>query len=62
MLGFVPTIELSVQVRCPLTDGWLRHRFATRAIAGGIMDEDGELWTADGELIALSRQTALPAP
>lgn len=62
MLGFVPTVELTVQVRHPPDRGWLRHRFATRAIAGGIMDEDGELWTADGRLIALSRQTAMPTP
>jgi acyl-CoA thioesterase len=60
-VGFAPTIELTVQLRRPPGDGWLRYRFATRAIAGGVMEEDGELWTADGELVALSRQTALPA-
>jgi acyl-CoA thioesterase len=59
-IGFAPTIELSVQLRRPPGAGWLRYRFATRAIAGGVMEEDGELWTADGELVALSRQTALP--
>lgn len=59
-IGFAPTIELTVQLRRPPGDGWLRYRFATRAIAGGVMEEDGELWTADGELVALSRQTALP--
>ena len=61
MQAFAPTIELSVQVRRPPGDGWLRHRFATRAITGGVMEEDGELWTAGGELVALSRQTALPS-
>jgi len=61
MSAFVPTIELTVQVRRPPGAGWLRHRFATRAIAGGVMEEDGQLWTADGELVALSRQTALPS-
>ena len=61
LLAFVPTIEFAVQVRRAPGDGWLRYRFRTRAIAGGIMEEDGELWTAGGELIALSRQTALPA-
>jgi acyl-CoA thioesterase len=59
--AFAPTIEFTVQVRRPPGDSWLRYRFATRAIAGGVMEEDGELWTADGELIALSRQTALPS-
>lgn len=59
-LSFAPTLELTVQVRRPPGDGWLRHRFETRAITGGVMEEDGELWTAGGDLIALSRQTALP--
>jgi acyl-CoA thioesterase len=58
---FAPTIELSVQVRRPPDDGWMRYRFATRAIAGGVMEEDGQLWTAGGDLVALSRQTALPS-
>lgn len=58
---FAPTIELSVQVRRPPDDEWLRYRFATRAIAGGVMEEDGQLWTARGDLVALSRQTALPS-
>lgn len=61
MFAFVPTIEFTVQIRRSPGDGWLRHRFSTRAIAGGVMEEDGELWTADGDLIALSRQTALPS-
>lgn len=61
MLGFPPTIELSVQVRRPPGGAWLRYRFTTRAIGGGVMEEDGQLWTADGELVALSRQTALPS-
>jgi acyl-CoA thioesterase len=61
LLAFAPTIEFTVQVRRAPDDGWLRYRFATRAIAGGVMEEDGQLWTADGDLIALSRQTALPS-
>jgi acyl-CoA thioesterase len=61
LLAFAPTIEFTVQIRRPPGDGWLRYRFATRAITGGVMEEDGELWSADGELIALSRQTALPS-
>ena len=61
MQAFAPTIELTVQVRRPPGGGWLRHRFATRAVAGGVREEDGELWTAGGDLVALSRQTALPS-
>lgn len=60
-IAFTPTLEFTVQVRRPPPVGWMAYRFATRAISGGIMEEDGQLWTADGELIALSRQTALPA-
>lgn len=61
LLSFAPTIEFTVQVRRAPGEGWLRYRFGTRAIAGGVMEEDGELWTADGHLVALSRQTALPS-
>jgi len=34
-------------------------RFSTRLSVAGVWEEDGELWTPGGELIAQSRQLAL---
>lgn len=59
-LGWVPTIELTVQIRRRPAPGYLTTRFTTEAItAGGYLEEDGDLWDADGRLVALSRQLAL---
>jgi acyl-CoA thioesterase len=60
-LGWVPTIELTVQVRKPPADGYLATRFTTEAITNGYLEEDGEVWDADGDLVVLSRQLALVA-
>jgi acyl-CoA thioesterase len=62
-LTWIPTIELSVQVRKRPAAGWLRCTFRTRFLSGGYLEEDGELWDADGDVVALSRQLALaPRP
>jgi len=60
-LGWVPTIELTVQIRKRPADGYLATRFTTEAITNGYLEEDGEVWDADGDLVALSRQLALVA-
>lgn len=58
-IGWTPTIELTVQVRRRPAPGWLAAWFTTDAVAGGYLDEDGEVWDETGELVALSRQLAL---
>jgi acyl-CoA thioesterase len=61
----VPTLDLTVHIRVdlaaiPLEPGdWVLARFMTRRANGGFLEEDGELWTADGTLLAHSRQLAL---
>jgi acyl-CoA thioesterase len=60
-----PTIDLTVHFRAPLrhadTGPWLGC-FRTRVAADGFMEEDGEVWSADGVLLAQSRQLALAVP
>lgn len=61
----VPTLDLTVHVRAPLakttweTGDWILARFRTRLSVDGFLEEDGELWTADGTLIANSRQLSI---
>ena len=60
-LAPAPTIELTVHFRAPLPlpDSLLLGRFNARLVREGFFDEDGELWTPDGTLVARSRQLGL---
>ena len=59
VIGWVPTVELTVHVRRRPAPGWLVGRFATSDLAAGRMIEDGCLWDEQGHLIVQSRQIAL---
>lgn len=60
-LAPAPTIDLTIHFRAPLPldDTLLLGRFRSRMVRDGFFDEDGELWTPDGTLVAQSRQLAL---
>jgi acyl-CoA thioesterase len=58
-LGWTPTVEMTTQVRSAPATSWLRCRFTTRFVTGGMLEEDGEIWDEEGRLLALSRQLAL---
>ncbi|MDH3300654.1 MAG: thioesterase family protein [Acidimicrobiia bacterium] len=58
-VGWIPTVELTVQVRARPVDGWVRACFESRDIGGGMLVEDGLLWDAESNLVAQSRQLAL---
>jgi acyl-coenzyme A thioesterase PaaI-like protein len=60
-LAPAPTIDLSVHFRAPLPleDTLLLGRFRNRVVRDGFFDEDGELWSPDGTLVAQSRQLGL---
>lgn len=54
----VPTIDLTVHFRTQVPEGTgaLAVRFTTTTLTDGFLEEDGELWTPDGRLVAQSRQ------
>ncbi|MEY9486113.1 hypothetical protein RKD26_001907 [Streptomyces calvus] len=56
--GWVPTVELTVHVRCRPAPGPLRVSITTRNLAGGFLEEDAEVWDSDDRLVAQSRQLA----
>ena len=58
LYGWAPTLELTVHVRATPAPGWLRIRHATRNFAGGLFEEDAEVWDSAGRLVAQSRQLA----
>jgi acyl-CoA thioesterase len=57
-LHWIPTIELTVQVRARPAPGPLQGRFYSRHLTRGVIEEDGEYWDSAGKLVAISRQTA----
>jgi acyl-CoA thioesterase len=64
----VPTVDLTLHVRsvealarmCP--EDWMAVRFRTTVVAEGFLEEDGELWSPDGTLVAHSRQLGMLLP
>jgi acyl-CoA thioesterase len=64
-IGPVPTIDLTVHFRAPLPppgvspEDHLLASFETRMVSEGFLEEDGEIWTPGGELLAQSRQLAI---
>jgi acyl-CoA thioesterase len=64
----VPTVELTVHFRAalPLADATAEDfhlvRFETSLVHDGFLEEDGAIWSRDGQLLAQSRQLALVLP
>ena len=62
-MGWAPTIELTAHVRAVPAPGWLRVTHASRTMAGGLFEEDCEVFDSTGRLVAQSRQLArMPRP
>lgn len=61
----VPTIDLTVHFRTRLPhatmapDDFCLALFHTRMVADGLLEEDGEIWSPDGVLLAHSRQLGM---
>ena len=58
LIAWVPTLEFSVNMRNLPQSSWLKCIFRTRFISCGLLEEDGELWDENNELVAISRQIA----
>ncbi len=60
-----PTLDLTIHIRRPLPvpgmapEDYVLGRFLSRLSVAGVWEEDGELWSPDGELLVQSRQLAL---
>lgn len=59
LFGWTPTLELTAHVRAVPAPGWLRVKASTRNVAGGMLEEDAEVWDSADRLVAQSRQLAL---
>ena len=59
VVGWVPTVELTVHVRRRPAPGWLLGQFRTQDLNDGRLIEDGALWDSTGNLVVQSRQLAL---
>jgi acyl-CoA thioesterase len=65
---YVPTVDLTIHFRAALPyagarpDDFVLASFRTNVMAEGFLDEDGELWSRDGLLLAQSRQLAVVLP
>jgi acyl-CoA thioesterase len=63
--GPVPTIDLTIHFRSPLplpeaaADEYCAVRFRTSVAADGYIEEDSEVWSEGGVLLAQSRQLAI---
>ncbi|HUS62611.1 MAG TPA: thioesterase family protein, partial [Acidimicrobiales bacterium] len=62
----VPTVDLTIHFRAPIPEGLIHCgvEFRTRLATDGFLEEDGLVFTPDGQILAQSRQLAvlLPTP
>ncbi len=58
-IGWVPTLEFTVQVRRRPAAGWLQIANRTDDISGGRLIESGMIWDRDNALVARMRQLAV---
>ena len=59
VLGWVPTIEISISIIKKPSPGWIAGQFRTDSLSNGRMIESGCLWDSTGKLVAKSRQLGL---
>jgi acyl-CoA thioesterase len=62
----VPTVDLTIHFRATVdpadADEWCLVHFRSQMAADGFVEEDGEVWSRSGRLLAHSRQLAMLLP
>jgi hypothetical protein len=58
LMGWVPTLELTVLLRALPAPGWIRAVQRARLLQDGWLDEECELWDSEDRLVAQARQLA----
>lgn len=58
LMGWVPTLELTVLIRALPAPGWVRAVQRATLLQDGWLDEECELWDGEGRLVAQARQLA----
>jgi hypothetical protein len=58
LMGWVPTVELTVLLRGLASPGWLKVVQRARLLRDGWLDEDCEIWDSTDRLVAQARQLA----
>ena len=58
LMGWVPTLELTVHVRGLPAPGWVRVVQRAQLLRDGWLDEECEVWDSTGRLVAQARQLA----
>lgn len=54
--GWAPTLELTIHFRARPAPGWLTVDLSARHLLNGTFEEDCNIWDANGDLVAMSRQ------
>lgn len=58
LMGWVPTLELTVHLRGLPAPGWVQVVQRARLLRDGWLDEECEVWDSTGRLVAQARQLA----
>ena len=56
LMGWVPTLELTIHLRALPAPGWLRVVQRARLLRDGWLDEECEVWDSRNRLVAQARQ------
>lgn len=60
LIGWIPTLDYSVQIMRQPVPGPILCAFNSTTLQQGLIEESGQLWDSDNNLVAVCRQTAAP--